>query len=253
MPDNPPPLPTSPRCAPASCSLRPRLATTVEARGPCSTSRTRSRIGCQNSPTTAIGFPGHHRFVQHLPNYREFHQRARSALASHKSIRQSHQFKQPLLPSLHSSLPRPPTRSPCALKNSAVTPYVFPPASFAPRDTAFHHAAISPAANREARARQAMLPNFPCLRILRITFACGRELPNTVTILSSVMLSLPQIDQAHFLYLLTSLLRYFVLLVELLHHRQAQSVHRLVHILIFPPSLLLKNEKISFLPPGVSA
>src|SRR5580704_16254054 len=35
----------------------PHTRSSVEGRGPCSTSRTRSRMGCQKSPPTTIGFP----------------------------------------------------------------------------------------------------------------------------------------------------------------------------------------------------
>src|SRR5208283_2342051 len=113
----------------------PQTRDALDDRGPCSTSRTRSRIGCQKFPSTAKGFLA----ITDLfsisqttasstsvpvpplqatnPSASRINSNSRSSQVFFLTSTSTHWF----------------TLRP---KNSAVTPYVFPPASFAPRDAA---------------------------------------------------------------------------------------------------------------------
>src|SRR5262249_38767158 len=44
------------------------------------------------------GFAGHHRFIEHFPNHREFDQSAGAAFAGHEAVGETDQLKQTILP-----------------------------------------------------------------------------------------------------------------------------------------------------------
>jgi len=148
-------------------------------------------------------------------------------LASHEPIRQPYQFKQPLFPGFFLTSTSP-THLSCGRKIPRSRRMFFPPASFAPRDAASIHAAITAAAHREAPLPAA--PQLARLRIIRFAFA-RRELPNTVTIRSSSCLPclLPYLPLYFFTF-------------KFFHHGHAQSVQRVVHLMILH-ALVVAQER----------
>src|SRR5208337_594011 len=161
----------------------PHIRPPAEARGPCSTSRTRSRIGCQKSPTTAIGFPAitdlfsisHTTASSTSVPVPPLHTANPSASRINSNSRSSHVFIRTSV-STHAFALR--------LKNSAVTPYVFPPASLAPRETL----SITPPKPPLQTANPRSASNFPSARASSYSPSpsFGRELPKTVIIFSSL-------------------------------------------------------------------
>src|SRR5215813_2109059 len=125
---------TASSCEAATCTNRP-FASPHGAGCPNSTSRTRSRTGVQKSPNTANGFPP----ITDLFNISQttasstsvpvppLHATKPSANRINSNKRSCHVFIRTST-SIHAFA--------FGLKNSAVTPYVFPPDSFAPRETA---------------------------------------------------------------------------------------------------------------------
>src|SRR5207302_7228836 len=120
---------------PATYTRRP-FASAQGAGRPSSTSLTRSRMGSQKFPSTANGFPG----ITDLFNISQTTASSTSVPVPplHATKASAHRMSSK---SLSSQVFMRTSRSIqgfsfAFLKKSAVTPYVFPPASFAPRDTA---------------------------------------------------------------------------------------------------------------------
>ena len=148
-----------------------RFAPRPDARS--STSRTRSRIGRQKSPSTANGFAAHHRFVQHLPHHRKLHQRARSAFAGHKTIAPGASV-QTIFPARSScGLPCRSTRWPCGCEKFRRHPVRFSAGFFCSARNRFHHAAVAAAAHRKSRFASAR-PSSARFLIVRFVFARPR-------------------------------------------------------------------------------
>src|SRR5208283_3328387 len=112
-------------------------------------------------------FRFHHRFIQHLPNHGQFHQRSRAALARYKRIPEFNQSKQPFFPSLLPHLHINPfvCLAPKKFRGHAVC---FPAGLLRSTRHRLHHPAVRAAAYRKTASRQ-RLPQRSSLLIIRIT------------------------------------------------------------------------------------